>query len=489
MAIWRFYGRKTYFDDLSSILHRGRWFFLKIAGRRRIGKTALIQEALQTLAPHRSIFYVQLPDSEPIGMLSAIEDAIETFHIPSDRFPRPQSLAQMAKFLALLAEAGYIVVMDEFQYLNRKGYEEFCSLLQAAVDKLSAKAHAVSGGLIVLGSIHTEMAAILEDRSAPLYGRVTDSIELPHLDTASVIEILQDHADAEPERLLFLWSLFEGVPKFYRDCYELGVLGSSRQELLRKIFFESSSPLKSEADNWFLRELRGRYDVVLKFLARHPGSMHNDLVQAIQNVDGGSTKQIGGYLQGLVDRYRLIEKKLPIFAKSEARKNRYYLTDNFLQSWLAALAGPVAAVAFRPVHELVAEADMRLMAVEGRALEKLVRNLYEERSRRSIGDFPLTHTIQGYWDRSDTEIDLIACNEETKRIRFVSCKRAPAKLIADVHNLQEHAGRFLSAHLPYKSWKIEYVGVAPTLQKEHRSILGNHGVQGQDLHDLTSGLL
>ncbi len=78
----------------------------------------------------------------------------------------------------------------------------------------------VSGRLIVLGSIHTEMTALLEDRSAPLYNRVTDAIDLTHLDIASVVEILRDHAEPTPERLLFLWNLFEGVPKFYRDCYE-----------------------------------------------------------------------------------------------------------------------------------------------------------------------------------------------------------------------------------------------------------------------------
>ena len=488
MATWRFYGRKTYFDDLQDIFERRRWFFLKIAGRRRIGKTALVQEALRSMSPRRPVFYAQLPDSEPAGVLSAIIDALDTCHISESECPRPKSLAQLATLVGLLARAGYIVVLDEFQYLNRKGYEEFCSHLQATIDRLSSNADAISGGLIVLGSIHTEMAALLEDRSAPLYGRVTDAIELPHLDTPSVLEILRDHTDADSQRLLFLWNLFEGVPKFYRDCYERGVLGASRQELLRKIFFESSSPLRSEADNWFLRELRGRYDIVLKFVARHPGRMHHDLMQAMRQIDGGSQTQISGYLQGLVDRYQLIEKKLPIFSKSQARKNRYYLTDNFLQSWLAALAGPVSALAFRPVELLVAEADKKLEECEGRALEKLVRQLYEERSRLGIGDFPLTHAVQGYWDRSDTEIDLVACNGNDKVIRFVSCKRSPEKLVADTFNLKDHASRFLLAQPQYGDWKIEYVGVAPTLENKQRANLSRNGVIGQDLTDLTSGL-
>jgi hypothetical protein len=191
----------------------------------------LVKVALQSIAPERPLFYMQLPNSAPPGLLSAVTDALDTFHIPEDTFSRPKNLAQLAKLVFQLCEAGYIVVLDEFQYLNRKGYEEFCSLLQAVVDELLRKAAATTGGLMVLGSVHTEIAALLDDRSAPLYGRLTDAIDLPHLDTASILAILKDHSDVNPERLLFLWNLFEGVPKFYRDCFERGVLGSSRDLL------------------------------------------------------------------------------------------------------------------------------------------------------------------------------------------------------------------------------------------------------------------
>lgn len=37
-------------------------------------------------------------------------------------------------------------------------------------------------------------------------------------DIGSILSILKDHAEPSPQHLLFLWSLFEGVPKFYRDC-------------------------------------------------------------------------------------------------------------------------------------------------------------------------------------------------------------------------------------------------------------------------------
>ena len=486
MVPWGFYGRADELRLVAQIVSRNRWFFAKMTGRRRIGKTTLIQQAVQGAA--KPIFYAQIPDSAPAGVLSAIEDSMESFQIPGDRFASPTTLPELARFVGALARAGYIVVLDEFQYFNRAHLAPFCSSLQAEVDTLSAEADRVPGGLIVLGSIHTEMTALLEDRSGPLFNRTTDEIELAHLDLGSVLEILREHADTSPERLLFLWTLFEGVPKFYRDCYEQGVLGSDRETLLRRIFFESSSPLRTEAENWFLKELRGRYDVVLKFIARHSGCTHADLQQYVRQINGERSEQVGGYLSLLVDRYRLIEKQLPIFAKPTARRTRYYLADNFLRAWLAALASPVAALNFRPVNELIATANQRLFDVEGEAFEKLVGHLYEERSRKGIGDFSLTQRIQGYWNRAGTEIDLVALNSTQKRIRFGSCKRSADRLVADVAVFDGHIECFLDEFPEYQSWRVERVSLSPSVPSEIRSRLLSQGRLVEDLADLTAGL-
>ena len=186
--------------------------------------------------------------------------------------------------------------------------------------------------------------ALLEDRQAPLYNRTTDQIELDHLDIGSVLTILRAHADPSPERLLFLWNLFEGVPKFYRDCYEQQVITGTREQVLAGMFFRSSSPLRTEADNWFLSELRGRYDVILKYIARHAGCSHGDVEAHVRDLSPGTAEQVGGYLKILLDKYRMVERRLPVFAKPKARRNRYYLRDNFLRSWLAALHSPVSAI-------------------------------------------------------------------------------------------------------------------------------------------------
>jgi len=484
---WGFYGRASELDQLADILARKRWFFARITGRRRIGKTTLIQQALRTASMDK-VLYVQMPDSAPSGVLSAFGDALHTFGIDPTSHSRPTTLRELAQSIGRLAEDGYIVVIDEFQYFNRKVLYEFTSHLQATVDSLSARACEISGGLFVLGSIHTELVALLEDRQAPLYNRTTDHIELGHLDIASVLEILREHSTSEPEQLLFLWNLFEGVPKFYRDCFEQGALSGSREELLQQMFFRSSSPLRTEAENWFLNELRGRYDVVLKYLARHPGCTNGDIKSHVQSVSPNTAEQVGGYLKILIDRYRMIEKRLPIFAKPTARRGRYYIRDNFLRSWLSSLANPVSAINFRPEHLLVKAANARLLDAEGHGLERLVGVLYEERSRKGMGGFPLTHRIEGYWDRNDTEIDLLALNETDQVIRFGTCKRSQTKIVTDLSKHDGHVQRFLDAHRRYKAWTIEKVAIAPTIDDETRGQIRAKGYDPEDLTDLIRDL-
>jgi hypothetical protein len=483
---WGFYGRALELEQLRGILSRGRWFFVKLSGRRRIGKTTLIKHALE--GSHRPILYVQIPDSGPAGVLSAVRDAFDTFGVDHAKFPLPTNLSEFAKTVAVLAKAGFVVVLDEFQYFHRKVLSEFPSHLQREIDRLTGDASQVSGGLFVLGSIDTELTDLLENRTAPLYNRATDIIHVGHLDIGSILQVLRTHADEDPERLLLLWNLFEGVPKFYRDCYEQGALQSATPELLQRMFFQSSAPLRNEADNWFLHELRGRYDVVLKFIARNPGCANGDLDAHVRRVSPETAEQTAGYVKILTEKYELIERRLPIFAKKKERKGRYYVRDNFLRSWLAAVAQAVAATSFRPPEQLVAQAQARLCEAEGHGFERLVSTLYEERSRKGLPGFALTHQVDGYWDTQGTEIDLVAVNDTAKRIRFGTCKRSAEKLEASLVETDGHIERFLSQLPAYRAFQIERVALAPVIPESIAKQIRVRGWLVEDLPTLTRGL-
>ncbi|MGO9673618.1 MAG: ATP-binding protein [Methylocella sp.] len=477
MAEWGFYGRRVELAEIDKILARGRFFFCSISGRRRIGKTSLIHEALRRRQLTETAIYVQIPDSDERGVIQAFEDSVEDVGAPQEDARRVcKDFQSIADLLYNSWKLGWIIALDEFQYFHRKSLSEFQSHLQSVVDVARSRPE-IGGGLFTLGSIHTEMTAVLEDRASPLFNRVTDRLDVGHWDFETLFEMFRAHDVADAQHRLFLWTLFEGVPKFYRDCFDHGALTPSqthRIDTLRKMFFEGSSPLKDEADNWFLRELRGRYDTVLNLLARHGPLSHGQLKEEYDRAGPAQDNQLAGYLKILIEKYGMVEKLQPILSTDKQRNARYVITDNFLSAWLAAIQRNVRLARIRPIEEAVGKADVSLQTHEGYAFEKLVRQITQECSRKGVGDFSLTELVSGYWNKADggdIEIDVIALDETNRRIRFGSCKRSAAGHGSDaLRKFSEHVERFLAAKAgaPYRDWSKEKALYAPSFSLSDR---------------------
>ncbi|MGB6451935.1 MAG: ATP-binding protein, partial [Steroidobacteraceae bacterium] len=335
MPTWGFYGRAEPLAELRGIVEAGRWFFCRIEGRRRIGKTTLLgQLALQNPDFGSRLVYMQTPDSDERDVAATLRRSLGE----SDR-DEVKALADsvvdfpsMAAAIGQLCRAGTIVVLDEFQYFTRSALGHFNSFLQAEVDKLR-NATLSGGGLFVLGSLHSDMSALLEDKAAPLYGRVTRQLKLDHWDFEDLMTVFRHQGISTPAQWLTLWTFFEGVPKFYADAFEQRLFELPAQELahelLARMFLRGSSPLSEEADNWFLRELRGRAVSILRYLADHPGCNHAELVGALN--DPHDSTPLGTHITRLVTKYGMVDKLQPVFSDSKSRNACYYITDNFLK--------------------------------------------------------------------------------------------------------------------------------------------------------------
>lgn len=482
---WDFYGRDSELQALCKVLDADRWFFVRVGGRRRIGKTSLVREALRRSGRDR-VAYLQVDDADPAAVVATARRHLSLCGVPDGMLP--VDLVSLAATLADLAAAGWVVVLDEFQWFSRKSLYPFNGMLQFEVDRFLTDRRAASGGMIVLGSIQTEMVALLDDRRAPLYGRLSGSINLGHLDARSVVRILSAHADLDPKRLLFLWGLFQGVPKYWRDAWAQGVLTAPRTEVLKSLFFDPPAPLQDEGRYWLVEELRGRYDLFLRYIAEHPGASNADIVAHAAQVKGYGDAQPGFYLGALEQRFQLIRRRTAALAARTGRNGRYEISDNFLRSWLAALADPVALQGMRPTNELVAIADERLATAEGASFEGLVAWLFEERSRLGVGEFALTAPAEPWWDRVGAEIDVVVC-AEPRRVMLCSCKRSATKLVADLPQFERHIGRFLERHPELRQHAIVRSAIAPDLTQGQRRSVRDAGYVPLDLTDLLRGLV
>lgn len=484
---WSFYGREPELAALGALLGAGRFFFLRVTGRRRIGKTTLVLEALRRSGRAR-VAYVQVADADPAGVVLGAREHLRRSGVEDTGF---RDLYGLAATVGRLIEEGWVVVLDEYQAFARKPLYLFNSALQFEVDRLRATgAPATSGGLILLGSIQAEMEALLADRRAPLFGRTTAVLDLDHLAPSVTAQILATHSGrVDGARWLSLWTMLQGIPKYWRDAYEVGALGAETEVALSRLFFSGTAPLAADGAGWLLEELRGRYDPLLRYLAAHPNAPRADLAAHIGETAGHSSTQVGAWLAALEQRFRLVERTRPAFAAPHARDGRYRIVDNFLLAWLGALATPVAFLGLRPMAELVAEAAERLRVLEGFALERLATGLIHERSRRGVGDLPVTQPVRAWWDRTGAEVDLVLVHEGERRVVLGSCKRAGARLVRDLPRFDGHVARLLNANRHLSGWRVDKLAIAPVLDAEQRHACAAAGYLPQDLQDLTEGLL
>ena len=499
---WKFYGRAADLGALLESLRANRWFFGSVRGRRRIGKTALVKQALKTLASDDPdgcrTLYVQLPDS-------SVGDAVTVFRMAVQQSDLGDTLGDVNKIANLpglaaavgtLNREGVIVVFDEFQVCFQGPLQGLPSLLQAQVDNLIGSDR---GGLILLGSVQTEMEALLASRQAPLFGRRTFSINLDPWTVGTVFDVCADQGASDPERCLTLWTLFGGVPHYWRLFFErkevlakIGTWAAWTEEFCEALFLRPNSALRDEGEILLGRELHRTNLEVLRAIAERRICSRADLQAALPDSRG-----LDARLACLVNDLRLVTRELPVFAQGSSGKARYSIADPFLGAWLAAVQPACRAERLGNVEQAISSVLLpRIQTLEGFSFERMVREAMVEASRLEAGDFPLSDLVRGYWNRprngrEPIEIDVVAWNDDRKRIRFGSCKRRAAKHNQNsINEFRSHVRRFLETAQGrrYRGWQHEYALYAPKFPAETRKRLESQDYLCQDLEDFEAML-
>ena len=139
MTEWQFYGRTEPLSELRRIVNSGRWFFCRLEGRRRIGKTSLLSHlSKRDTSLSERLIYMQVPDSDERDVATAFRRALSEcdHHLARSLSGTVVDFPSMAHAIGNLCHEGLVVVIDEFQYFTRAALKSFNSFLQAEVDQL-----------------------------------------------------------------------------------------------------------------------------------------------------------------------------------------------------------------------------------------------------------------------------------------------------------------------------------------------------------------
>jgi AAA+ ATPase superfamily predicted ATPase len=390
-----FVGRTVELGQLTRIYagisRTRRGAFLSVRGRRRVGKSRLIEQfARRVRAPYA--FYVstrQAPERE----LARFHDAILTSQLAAAELVRGASLDTWEAALTIAAAGASwdrpaIVVIDEFPYLVERELE-----LEAVVQKVwdrTLQRQPVM--LILIGSDVATMEA-LSEYGRPLHDRPREMVVQPltPADVASMLKLgAADAFDA--------YMTIGGFP-------ELAIAwgrGRTLWEFLEDALHDPTSPLIVAAE----RALRAEFPTEAQARSVLSAIGAGDRAfSAIQSRLALPRASLDLALRLLAER-RVIERQLPYSSRPGSKLARWAIVDPYMRFWLR-FVEPNVELVERGRGSLAVELVRRdWNAYRGRAIEPLVRAAME----RMLPDerFGAARYAGAYWTRDNrVEVDLV----------------------------------------------------------------------------------
>lgn len=373
-----------------------------ITGRRRIGKTSLIMNAM---GDEKIVYLFVSRKSEADlcnNFCSVIEKELDIF------VPKMTAFTDVFGFLLEQGiNKAFTLVIDEFQEFININTSIF-SDIQNYWDRYRTKTHI---NFIVSGSIYSLMTKIFKERKEPLFGRADAMIKLTPFSTSVLKEIMQDYKpDYTHDELLALYTYTGGIPKYVELLVDNKALSIPK---MIKYICQSDSPFIDEGKNLLIQEFGKKYGNYFSILdAISSGLNTQSQIEAFMG-----EKSIGGQLSKLETVYEVIRKQRPIFAKEGTQTVRYEVSDNFLRFWFRYIEKNRSLIEMGNYEGLSKLIQNDYATYSGSSLERYFKQkLAESNDYRAIGSWWEPKGVQN-------EIDIVAITLDNKKAIIIEVKR------------------------------------------------------------------
>lgn len=369
---------------------------LIIRGRRRIGKSALVEEFIDRQRVP-SVFYTAEIGfgGEPLREFreAVLTSSLPAAHVFDEAVPGNWAAAFRQLAGILPADRPSVVVIDELPYLmDPEG--AFESVLQRAWDRELSRKPLL---LILIGSDLSMMEA-LTSYGRPFHQRGTQMTVGP-LNPADVAAMAGLAAADAFDAALVTGGLPIACARWKH--------GEGWRSFLARELASPVSPLVVSAQLSLAAEFpdQAQARVVLTAIGSGERTFTN-----IARAAGGIAHSTLTRATELLISKGVVVGELPV-SLTPSRERRYRIADSYLRFWLAFL-GPHLAELDRMRSDLTLQRiDRGWSAWRGRAIEPLVREALA-RLLPAQG-IPAAPVIGGYWTRSnDVEIDIVGADRE-----------------------------------------------------------------------------
>lgn len=390
-----FVGRKKELDLLHADLKSKKNTAIMIYGRRRIGKTSLILEALKE-HDEKKIVFTAIPDEIKGNMAALSRLSGEILDEPWMNFQTP---ADYFRYLGK-RDDNIILVIDEYQ--DFRGYSKDAALIVDAAlrDFIDYKKSNIK--LIISGSAIRVLENILEDNTNPMFMRFTTIISLKELD---YLEAANFYKSATIMERIAYYAVFGGLPNILSQIDpDKGIEGN-----IEDLIISQEGIARYYAENVIEKEISpiNNGEIIIRRIGN--GKKHYSEIEASISEEK-TRKQLSKVLRELIAAH-LIEKKHPINRADDRKKTFYEISSNLIRFYVAYGYGSEMTGSEKAYYEKYVRPSLktfisyRFEEIARQYFRNLKRNdviaigtyWYDKRKEKTNGEFDVAlETLDGY---------------------------------------------------------------------------------------------
>lgn len=320
-------GRKREIEELHQLYYSKKAEFVAIYGRRRIGKTYLIDETFKNKITfrHAGLSPIEINDSKNL-----LKEQLNHFYYSLQmqglkKSSKPKSWLEAFFLLEQFLEEKndgerQIVFLDELPWLDTPN-SHFITAFEGFWNTWAC--HRSNLMVIVCGSANSWILDKLINNHGGLYNRVTYEIKLAPFTLKECKDFfISNNVILSDYDIIQAYMILGGVP-YYLNYFERGM---SLSQIVDKLFFCQNAKLKDEYDRLFQSGFTNPQTMktIVNFLnKRNAGFTRKEITDSLQITDSGHLSQ---NLKALIASDFIIEY-IPFGCGK--REKHYKLVDSF----------------------------------------------------------------------------------------------------------------------------------------------------------------
>lgn len=401
-----FIGREKELKTLDRLYQSDQFEFVVIYGRRRVGKTALINHFIDD---KQAIYFMGVESNEKQNLENFSKSIIE-FSSGIQAETSFSSYQAALEYVFKLAEKERVILaIDEYPYVARSS-KSLASTLQMLIDKYKDHSKLM---LILCGSSMSYMEDHVLAYKAPLYGRRTAQMKILPFDFEECCTYLSRLSD---EDKAYIYGIVGGTPQYLLQINDK----LSVEDNIKNTYLNPTSFLYEEPLNLLKQEVRepAIYNAIITAVATGHSRMSE-----ISTKVGESTTVCSGYLKNLIN-LGIIKKETP-YGEKTSKKSIYSIEDNMFYFWYRFVPDNMSAIARGAATLVYRRIKAQLNDYMGRVFEEICAQYLWKLLLE--GNVPIEFTSLGRWwgndprKRAQTEIDIVGEQDSSSAI-FAECK-------------------------------------------------------------------